>query len=52
MTSSEIVENSISMGLKHLGVRVETRVSTICNLLGEQFDSTGGIAENDGLIDL
>lgn len=31
---SKVVKDSVSMGLKHLGVRVETRVSAIRDFLG------------------
>lgn len=40
------------MGLEHLGVRVETRVAEFGNLLGEQLDSVGRVAEDDRLVDL
>ena len=33
-------------------MRVEAAVSQLCNLLGEQFDTVGGITEDDGLVDL
>jgi hypothetical protein len=46
------VENPVSVGLKHFCVRVETRVSEISDLSGEKLDSVGGIAEDDGLVDL
>lgn len=49
---AEIVENSVTVGLQHLGVNVEARVAELSNLFGEQFDSACGVAENDGLIDL
>lgn len=46
------MEHPVSMSLKHLGVGVEARVAEFGNLLGEEFDSVGGVAEDDGLIDL
>jgi hypothetical protein len=46
------VEYSISVVLEHLGVRVETRIAQLCNLLSEKLDTVGGVAENDRLIDL
>lgn len=46
------MEDSITMSLKHLGVRVETRVSEFGDLLGEKLDSVGRVAEDDRLVDL
>lgn len=48
----EIVENSVSVGLLHLGVRVETRVSLFGDLPCEKFNSASVVAEDDRLIDL
>ena len=33
-------------------MRVETRVSELSDLLCQKFDSVGGVAEDDGLVDL
>jgi hypothetical protein len=38
--------------LKHLGVRVEARVSQFGDLLGEKLNSVGRVTENDRLVDL
>lgn len=46
-TSSKVMEHPVSMSLKHLGVGVEARVAEFGNLLGEEFDSVGGVAEDD-----
>jgi hypothetical protein len=46
------VENPVPVVLKHLGVRVETRVAKLSDLLGEEFDAVGRVAEDDGLVDL
>jgi len=46
------VENTISVVLKHLGVRVETRITQLGDLLREKLDTVGGVTENDRLVDL
>lgn len=46
------MEDSVSVSLEHLGVRVEARVSELGDLLCEEFDSVRGVAEDDGLVDL
>lgn len=51
-STAEVVEDSVTVVLKHLGVRVEARVAQLCDLLGEEFDSVRGVAEDDGLVDL
>ena len=33
-------------------MRVEAGVAELCHLLGEQLDPIGGVAEDDGLVDL
>lgn len=40
------------MSLKHLGVRVETRVAEFGNLFSEKLYTVGRVAKNDGLVDL
>lgn len=35
----KVMENAIAMRLQHLGVRVETRVTELGNLLREEFDA-------------
>lgn len=49
---SEIVEDSVTSLLGHLGVTVEARVAQLGDLLGEKLDAVGRVAENDGLVDL
>lgn len=48
----EIMKHSVPVRLQHLGVRVETRVAELGDFLGEQLDSVGRVAENDGLVNL
>jgi hypothetical protein len=38
-TRPEVVEDSVAVRLKHLGVRVETRVAELGDLLGEELDA-------------
>ena len=42
----------VSVGLLHLGVDVEAGISQLGNLFGEEFDTFGTFAEDDGLIDV
>lgn len=49
---SEIVEHAVTVRLQHLCVRVETRIAQLSNFLGQQLDPVGGVAENDGLINV
>ncbi|KAH3662543.1 hypothetical protein OGAPHI_005795 [Ogataea philodendri] len=49
---SELVEDLISGGLRHLGMRVVARVVQLCDFLGEKLHSVGGVTEDDGLVDL
>ena len=49
---AKIVEYTASVSLKHLSVRVETRISEFGNLLGEQFNTVRRIAEDNGLVNL
>lgn len=46
------MEDAVPVGLKHLGVRVEARVAELGDLLCEELDSVGRVAEDDGLVDL
>ncbi len=46
------MEDPVSMSLKHLSVGVEARIAELGDFLGEELDSIGGVAEDDGLIDL
>ena len=49
---AEVVEDAVAMRLEHLCVRVETGVSELSHLFGEELDTVRGIAENNGLVDL
>lgn len=49
---AEVVEDAVAVVLEHLGVRVEARVAEFGDLLGEEFDAVGRVAEDDGLVDL
>jgi hypothetical protein len=49
---AEVVENTVSCVLLHLCVTVKARVSELGDFLGKKFDSVGGIAEDDRLVDL
>ena len=49
---AEVVENTVAGLLEHLGMAVEARISEFRDLLGEELDSVGGVAEDDGLVDL
>ena len=51
-TIPEVVENTISVMLQHLRMRVETRVAELCNLLCKQLHPVGGVAKDDRLVDL
>lgn len=49
---TEIVEYSVTVVLKHLGMRVEAGVTEFGDLLGEELDTVCRVTEDDGLIDL
>ena len=49
---AEVVEDAVAVRLEHLCVRVETGVSELSHLFGEELDTVRGIAENNGLVDL
>lgn len=51
-SSTEVVEDAVAMGLSHLSVDVVAGVTQVSDLLGQQFDSLGGVAEDDALVDL
>ena len=51
-TVPEVVKHTISIVLQHLGMGVEAGVSQFGNLFREQLHTVGGVAENDGLVDL
>ena len=48
-SGSEVVEDSVPVGLGHLGVDVVAGVAQLRDLLGEQLHSLGGVAENNAL---
>jgi hypothetical protein len=49
---TEIVEDAITVRLEHFCMRVEARIAELSDFLGQELDSVGRIAEDDGLIDL
>jgi len=49
---AEVVENTVTVGLKHTGVTVKARVTQLCDLLREKFDTVCGVAKDDGLVNL
>jgi hypothetical protein len=49
---AEVVENTVTMGLQHLRVRVETGVAKFGDFLGQKLDSVGAVTEDNGLVDL
>ena len=49
---AEVVEDAIAVRLEHLCMRVETGVSELSHLFGEELDTVRGITENNGLVDL
>lgn len=51
-SASKVMEDTVSVGLRHSRVRVEARVAKLGNLLCQQLDTVCRVAENDGLIDL
>ena len=51
-TVAEIVEDAVTGLLLHFCVTVEARVAQLGNLLGQELDTVGRVAENDRLVDL
>lgn len=49
---SKFVENAVPVGLLHLRVNVEARITQVGNFLREQFNAIHRVAEDNGLIDL
>lgn len=49
---SKFVKHLVSGQLGHFCVGVVTRVAQFGDFLGQQFDSVGGVTENDRLVDL
>ena len=52
LSSLEVVIDAVSVVLSHLRVDVEAVEAKVSDLLGQQLHSLGGIAEDDGLVDL
>lgn len=52
VSSAEVVEDAVAVLLQHAGVRVEARVAEFGDFLGEELDAGGGVAEDDGLVDV
>ena len=51
-TVPEVVENTVTIVLKHARVRVEARISKLCDLFRKEFDAISRVAENNRLVDL
>ena len=49
---AEVVENTITVGLQHFCMGVETRVTQLCYFLSQELDTVGGITKDDRLINL
>lgn len=49
---TEVVKDAVSVVLKHARMRIEARISKFGNLLCKKLDAVGGIAKDDGLVDL
>ena len=52
MALAKFVEHPVPMVLGHLGVDVVARVAEFGDFLRKQLNTLGGIAEDDGLVDL
>ena len=48
---SEVVEDPVTVCLGHLGVNVVAGVAELSDLLGQELDSLGGVAEYNALED-
>lgn len=51
-SGTEVMKDSVAVGLSHLGMDVVAGVTQIGDLLGQQFYSLGRVAEDDALVDL
>lgn len=51
-TIAEVVEDTVTMGLEHLCVRIEAGIAKLCYFLGQELDAVGRVAEDNRLIDL
>lgn len=48
----EVVEHTVPVFLHHLRMNVEARIAQLGDFLGQKLNPLGGVAEDDGLIDL
>ena len=46
------MEHPVSVRLRHAGVNVVAGVAELSDLLGQQLDALGRVAEDDALVDL
>jgi hypothetical protein len=44
---TELVENTVAVGLLHLGMYVEARITELRDLLGEELHTVYRVAENN-----
>ena len=51
-TVAEVMEDAVTVVLKHARMRVEAGISKLSNLLREKFDPICGVTEDDGLVNL
>lgn len=49
---TEVMENTVAGMLNHTGMRVETRVAKLSDLLCKKLDTVSRVAEDDRLVDL
>jgi len=47
---AEIMENTVTMRLKHLCMRVEARISKLRHLFGQELDTLSRITKDDRLV--
>lgn len=52
VTIPEVMEDAVTVVLKHAGVGVETRVTELGDLLGQKLHTGSRVTEDDGLVDL
>lgn len=48
----EVVEDSVAVMLQHPRMRIKAGIAKLSDLFGKEFDTVGGVAEDDGLVDL
>lgn len=49
---TEVMENTVSMRLLHLCMRIEAGIAKFGDLFGQKLDTIGRVTEDDGLVDL